>query len=258
MFEGRRPPLRLTPTGQELFALTQRMFAMSEEIDELLGDSAGVTPHSVRIGADSPIYAARLAQALVLSHPRTAVEVRIDNAHETLRRLQDAKVDVAIASDPPMDGQFFYEPLFADYLNVAIPVNHPLANEPVFPLEALAEERLLVRETASKTRSAMERLLASANVSPKRVIELHSREAIREAIALGMGVSLFFSTDCPPDMRLLFRQPDRQAERVQLTGYLVCRIERRRAAMMRSVLSAAESLKALSPLPLHIVDGRDA
>lgn len=251
LFERRRPPLILTPMGRELFALTQRMFATSDEIDELLNDGAAVNARAIRLGADSPIYAARLAQALLSSHPEARMEVRIDNGRETLRRLQDAVVDVAIVSDPAMDGQFFYEPLFADFLSVAVPASHPLADAPIFPLEALAHERLLIREAASKTRTAMETLLAAASVTPKQVLELHSREAIREAIALELGVSLFFSTECPPDRRLAFLRPDQQGERAQLTGYIVCRIERRRTAIMRSVLKAAESLKALSPRPLH-------
>ncbi|HEY4029939.1 MAG TPA: LysR substrate-binding domain-containing protein [Caulobacteraceae bacterium] len=251
LFEGRRPPLRLTPVGRELFALTRRMFATSEEIDELLGDSVDAAAVSIRIGADSPIYAVRLAQALMSAQPDAAVEVRIDNAREALGRLQDAQVDVAILSDPPMDGQFFYEPLFADYLAVAVPIAHPLAGAEVFPLEALAHERLLMREPASKTRAAIETMLAAAQVSPERVIELHGREAIREAIALGMGVSLFFSAECPPDPRIACLRPDRQPGRAHLTGYVVCRVERRRTPMMRAALAAAETLKALSPLPLH-------
>jgi len=250
LFEGRRPPLRLTPVGRELFALTRRMFATSEEIDELLGDSVDAAA-SIRIGSDSPIYAVRLARALMSAHPDAGVEVRIDNAREALGRLQDAQVDVAILSDPPMDGQFFYEPLFADCLSVVVPVDHPMAGAPVFPLEALMHERLLLREAASKTRAAIETMLAAADVSPERVIELHSREAIREAIALGMGVSLFFSAECPPDPRIVCLPPDRQPDRAQLTGYVVGRVERRRTAMMRMVLAAAETLKPLSPLPLH-------
>ena len=250
LFEGRRPPLRLTPVGRELFALTRRMFATSEEIDELLGDSVDAAA-SIRIGSDSPIYAVRLARALMSAHPDAGVEVRIDNAREALGRLQDAQVDVAILSDPPMDGQFFYEPLFADCLSVVVPVDHPLAGAPVFPLEALMHERLLLREAASKTRAAIETMLAAADVSPERVIELHSREAIREAIALGMGVSLFFSAECPPDPRIVCLPPDRQPDRAQLTGYVIGRVERRRTAMMRMVLAAAETLKPLSPLPLH-------
>jgi DNA-binding transcriptional LysR family regulator len=251
LFERRRPPLTLTPTGRELFALTQRMFAASDEIDAFLGDGNGSALRAIRIGADSPVYAARLAQVLIQANPEAAIEVRVGNARETLKRLQDAVVDVAIVSDPQMDGQFFYEPLFADYLDMALPADHALAQESVFPLKALVRERLLLREPASKTRAATEMLLASVGVSPARVLELHSREAIREAIALGIGVSLFFSTECPPDERLVFLRPDHQAERAQLTGYVVCRVEQRRTTVMRSVLRAADTLKSLSPRPLR-------
>lgn len=252
LFERRRPPLVLSPVGRQLFALTQRMFATSEEINELLGETAGTTLRTVRLAADSPIYAARLAQALLQSNPETQMEVRIDNAQGTLRQLRDAVVDVAIVSDPPMDGQFFYEPLFADFLNIALPASHPLADAAIFPLEALSRERLLLREPVSKTRLATEMLLASVGVTPERVLELHSREAIREAIALGVGVSLFFSTECPPDRRLAFVSPDQQGPRAHLTGYIVCRAERRRSALMRHVLRAAESLKSLSPLAVDV------
>jgi DNA-binding transcriptional LysR family regulator len=100
--------------------------------------------------------------------------------------------------------------------------------------------------------------LAAADIGPLRVLELHSREAILEAVALGMGVSLFFSTECPPDRRLCFMPPDQQAELAQLTGYVVCRAERRRTAVMRSILRAAETLKALSPRPLHSLHRNDA
>jgi DNA-binding transcriptional LysR family regulator len=255
LFEGRRPPLRLTALGRELFDLTQRMFATSGEIDELLGDSVGTAARVIRLGADSPHYAARLARSLILLHPEIALEVRIDNARTTLRGLQDAVVDVAIVSDPPMDNQFIYEPLFVDSLNVAVPADHALAHMSRFPLAALADERLLIREPASKTRAASEMLLASADVTPRWTLELHSREGIREAIALGVGVSLFFSSECPPDKRLAFVRPDREADRAQLTGYVVCRLERRRTALMRSVLKAAESIKVFSPLPFETGHG---
>jgi DNA-binding transcriptional LysR family regulator len=255
LFEGRRPPLHLTALGRELFDLTQRMFATSSEIDELLGDSIGTATRVIRLGADSPHYAARLARALILLHPEVALEVRIDNARTTLRGLQDAVVDVAIVSDPPMDNQFLYEPLFVDSLTVAVPTDHVLAHVSRFPLATLAGERLLVREPASKTRAASDMLLAAVNVTPKWTLELHSREAIREAIALGLGISLFFSSECPPDRRLAFLRPDHEADRAQLTGYVVCRIERRRTALMRSVLKAAQSMKVFSPLAFETGHG---
>jgi len=251
LFERRRPPLTLTPIGRELFALTERMFATSEEIDELLADKIAAAPRAIRLGADSPNYAARLARALMLWNPEIELEVRIENARDTLRALQNAVVDVVIVSDPPMDNQFFYEPLFSDFLNVAVPAGHVLAGAPEYPLNALATEVLLVREPASKTRAATELLLTTAAIDPARILEFHSREAIREAVALGIGVSFLFSTECPPDSRLAFLRPDRQADRTQLTGYLVCRLDHSRTLVMRAILQAAQALKALSPRPLN-------
>src|ERR1700759_4950409 len=57
LFEGRKPPLRLTAAGRQLFTLTQKLFATSDDIDDLLGDGNDPTLSAVRLGSDCPIYA---------------------------------------------------------------------------------------------------------------------------------------------------------------------------------------------------------
>ena len=250
VFEGRRPPLGLTPVGRELLALAQRLFAISGEIEELLGEAPASEALTIRLAADSPIYAARLAQALTDTDPHLSVEVHIDNSSETLGQLLEARADVAIVSDPKIDPRFAYKPLFIDYLKLVMPLGHPLAGSKRFPLAALANECLLLREPTSKTRGAAESLLRAHDVHPARQMELHSREAIREAVALGLGVSLFFSSECPPDARLVSLDPDCQPDPALLTGYIVCCVERRRSVFMRSVLAAAATLEPLSPISL--------
>ena len=259
VFEGRRPPLGLTPVGRELLALAQRLFAISGEIEELLGEAPASEPLTIRLAADSPIYAARLAQALMDTDPHLSVEVHIDNSQATLGQLLEARADVAIVSDPKIDPRFAYKPLFIDHLKLVMPAGHPLAGQPSFPLAALTDECLLMREPTSKTRGAAESLLRAHDVRPARQVELHSREAIREAVALGLGVSLFFSSECPPDARLVALAPDCQPDTALLTGYVVCCVERRRSAFMRSVLAAAATLEGLSPIALdtvHITPGQ--
>lgn len=258
LFEGRRRPLHLTPVGTELLALTQRMFAMSEEIDDLLADQPVNEAVTIRLVSDSPAYAALLAQALLASDGCGGIEVRIEPSQNTLACLTDARADVAIASDPQIDPRFAYKPLFVDYLRVALPAGHPLAGLDAFPLAALESECLLIREPFSKTRGATESLLSTHDIVPKRRLELHSRETIREAVAIGMGISLFFSSDCPPDTRIALRTPDCQPDPTLLTGYIVCRAERRRSALMRSVLKAAAGLEAVSPIPLDVLARRHA
>jgi len=258
LFEGRRRPLHLTPVGRELLALTGRMFATSDEISDLLGDEPAAETISIRIASDSPPYGALLARALLEADPRLSVEVQVVNSATTLTQLLEAHADVVIASDPQIDTRFAYRPLFVDYLKVVVPATHPLAGADEFPLAALANECLLTREDASKTRGATQSLLAAHDVRPARTIELHSREAIREAVAIGMGVSLFFSAECPPDARIAALRPDCQPDAALLTGYVVCRADQRRSAAMRAVLEAAARLEPLSPVPLHVLADRHA
>lgn len=251
LFEDRKPPLRLTPAGRELFALTQRLFDASGVIDEFLEDDAEQRPTNARLGSDSPIYAARLAERLRARCPEMTLQVRIGNARETLRALTEAQVDAAIVSDPPGDNNFTYEPLFSDRLCVAMPANHPLAGAEMFPFSAMAESRLLVREPASRTRIATEHTLSIAGVAPAEVMELHTRETIREGVALGLGVSTFISSECPPDPRIAYAPLEHVPGGGELAGYVVCLTERSRTRLMRAVMEIAAELRRLSPIPLE-------
>ena len=242
--------------GSELLALTQRMFATAEEIDNLLGKFPGGEKLALRLAADSPIYAARLVQAMLESEPNLDVIVQIENSRQTLSLLIEARADVAIVSDPQIDPRFAYKPLFVDYLKVLAPAGHRLAGGAVYPLAALADDCLLIRETSSKTRAAGDSLLRAHDLHPPRTIELHSREAIREAVALGMGISLFFSADCPSDTRMTVLEPEFQPDASLLTGYIVCCANQRRSLLMRRVLAAAETLEPLSPIPLELLGSK--
>lgn len=251
LFNGRKPPLQLTAFGQQLFDLTQKLFVTSQDIDDLLRNPEGRMTAEMRLGSDSPFFAVRLAAAVRRRNPSTMIRVRIGNAVETFSWLREAQIDVGIVSDPPVDDAFSYEPLFNDHLFAAVPKNHPLVHEKTFPIVSLAHERLLVREATSRTRMATEELLLAAAVTPADVMELHTRETIREGVAIGLGLSLFFSLECPPDDRIRFLPLDVDDSASRLTGYVVCLGERRRTTLLRSVMEAAAELRQMSPLPVY-------
>ena len=252
LFENHKPPLKLTMLGRELFALTQRLFTASGVIDELLGNDPSQKLAAVRLGSDSPIYGARMAAKLREHYPDLGIQVRIGNARETLKWLDEAAVDAAIVSDPPGDNQYAYMPLFADWFMVAMSAGHPRAKDRCFPAAALADAPLLMRETTSRTRAATEQLLARAQVVPRDVIELHTRDTIREGVALGLGLSVFVSTECPPDPRIAYVPLERpaMANSPGLAGFVVCLAERKRTGLMCSIRTITEELGRLSPLPL--------
>ncbi len=246
LFEGRRSPLTLTAAGRDLFVLTQRLFATASDIDEMLGETSSLTGGVLRLGSDSPRYAARVVRLFHRRHPQTGVQVRTGNAAEVMRWLSAAQIDAALASDPPVDAAFSYDLLFTDGLTCALPAGHALAALAAVPLEALATETLLLREPTSKTRAFVERALAEIGVAPASVLEFQGRETIREAIALGVGVSVFFSSECPPDRRIDYRPLATTGRAYELRGFLLCQTERRRSTLMRALKSVVVDLRRVS------------
>jgi DNA-binding transcriptional LysR family regulator len=251
LFENRTPPLQLTLAGRDLLRLTERLFAVAGEIDEVLEDGANVTGGILRLGADSPRYAARVVQKFRALNPRAGVELRMGNARDVMRLLSEAQVDAAIVSDPPGDAAFNYDPLYSDVLWCALPLDHRLTAHAVVAVAELSREVLLQREATSKTRVFAERALAAAGVEPLKVLELQSREAIREGVALRLGVGLFFSAECPPDRRIVYRPLDASGPEFRLQGYFVCLREHRRSVIMRSLrdLVAEIGREGVAPSP---------
>jgi DNA-binding transcriptional LysR family regulator len=243
LFESRRSPLQLSSAGKDLLALTERLFGAAAQIDEMLEDGDHLSGGMLRLGADSPQIAARIVQRFRQHNPRAGVLLRMGNAREVMHLLSQAQVDAAVVSDPPGDGAFHYDPLYSDVLWCALPLNHRLATHAVVAIEELGREILLNREPTSKTRAFTERAMAAANVEPLKILELQSREAIREGVALGLGIGVFFSAECPPDRRIVYRPLDLDDPAFRLDGYLICRLEQRRSAMMRSLRALAAEIE---------------
>ncbi len=250
LFDGRKQPLQLTEAGRRLHALTGRLFAISDEVETMMNAGIEGKLSMIRLGSDSPVYAARLVAKFAEHNPDGPMSVRIGNAAEVVQWLRDGHIDAAIGSDPPGDNALDYLPLYHDRLAAAAPAMHPLAANARVMIEDLAEESLLLREATSRTRLSIERLIEVTGLTPRRVIEFHTREAIREAIALGLGVSLFYSSECPPDPRIAYRPVDASVPMPTFMGYLLCIADKRRTVAMRALFDAAAELADLSPLPL--------
>lgn len=256
LFESRKVPLTLTASGRELFVLTQKLFGIVSDIGDLLGATSGIDAGTLRLGADNPYYAAKVVSLLHRRYPRTHVEVRMGNAREVMLWLDDAHIDAALASEPPADGAFSYEPLGCDRLVCALPMGHPLAGSETVPLHAFSGETLLLREPTSKTRAHAERALADASVTPLATIELQSRETIREGIALGLGIGVFYATECPPDPRIVYRPIAGGEGNYELRSYLVCQTQRRRGALMRVLRAIVNEVRdAAVNLPPSALEG---
>jgi len=68
--------------------------------------------------------------------------------------------------------------------------SHPLTSQPTVKPADLAGQNLLLTEAGCSYREKLDRALALANIRPAHVTEFSSVEAIKQCVALGMGLGL--------------------------------------------------------------------
>jgi len=244
IFYGRTPPLKLTPAGEALMANVKQLFSTIEEIEGMLGDTDTPERSLVRLAGDTPSTAAGLAGVLRSAFPHSGLQVRIENARDTFELFRSGQADLAVICDPPVHQQFQYVPIIEDRLVVAMAKTHPLAKAREIDLEDLADCSLLLREATSRTRAATLSLLAEAQVTPRDIQELGAREMIREAIALNLGMSLFYSMECPPDERIAYKRLRKDYDLGVIRSYLIYPHDRRNQPLMRKATEWAGTVKA--------------
>ncbi|MGE1161632.1 LysR substrate-binding domain-containing protein, partial [Pantoea agglomerans] len=80
------------------------------------------------------------------------------------------------------DARLVRRVLGTDPLVVAVHRSHPLAQRQTLAIDALAGHCLLMREQGSTTRLMTEQMLAGRGVKVGTLLEIGSRESIREAV----------------------------------------------------------------------------
>lgn len=104
-------------------------------------------------------------------------------------------------------------------------------------LSDLVHDTLILRERGSMTRQLTEQMLDAAGLAPRHVMEIASREGIREAVIRDMGISVFarHEASAHPDIRVL----PFAGSVPRLPEYLYCLRERRQARLIAGFLAEA-------------------
>ena len=186
----------LTDEGRELFAHAQQVVSYADEawwaMEERRGSIATVS-RPIRIGADTTVgtyVLPHLLGAFHLQYPNVALQLNIANRTSVRAYLEAGEVDLVIAGRPPEVEGLLAEPFLANPLVVVASPEHVLAGQSQVSLARLSEEIFLQREEGSGTRAAVEEVFEIAGMPLKVGMVLGSVEAIKQAVAAGLGVSV--------------------------------------------------------------------
>jgi|SRR2546421_1696794 len=188
--------LALTDEGRELYASAQQVVAAADETWQAMAELSGVAVAEsvpLRVAADTTVGTYVLPHLLGAFHrrrPDVAFNLRVANRADVRACLLAGEVDLVIAGRPPAVEGLVAEPFLANPLVAIASPEHALVTQTQVPLASLADEVFLLREVGSGTRAAVEELFEVAGMPLRIGMVLGHIEAIKQAVAAGLGVSV--------------------------------------------------------------------
>jgi aminoethylphosphonate catabolism LysR family transcriptional regulator len=197
---GRRR--ELSDTGRQLLAITTRLFAEEAEALAFLSDTRELRTGRLSISAVGPFHVTEMLAAFNQAYPEIELAVTLGNSAEVLDDLASYRCDVAVLAYIDEDDRLLTVPYRRHPVAVFVRRDHRFAARDSIRLTELEGEPMIVREQGSTTRRAFEEALARTGTKPRLVMEIGSREAIREAVIHGLGISYVSEAEFVPDAAL--------------------------------------------------------
>ena len=183
--------VHLTDAGRQLAQTARAMLAEWEGFEQQVDQMKGLSRGRLRVAAVSTAkyFIPRLIGSFCRLHPAIDVSLEVLNRDGVVARLRDNRDDIYIMSMPPeldLEDEVFME-------NPLVMIAAPAAfggQGRALQLQDLCHERFVLREPGSGTRMATDRHFAKRRFRPDVRLELGSNEAIREAVAGGLGLGV--------------------------------------------------------------------
>ncbi|MBU0524557.1 MULTISPECIES: LysR family transcriptional regulator [Pseudomonas] len=220
LFHRNKRSVRLTDLGERLLSITQRLFVIEDEAQELLHDSRALQTGSLILAVDAPVHVLPQIARFCERYPGISVKIETGNTDESLFRLFNYQADLALLGRDVSDERLISLPLRNDPMVAFVSHNHPWANRESICLADLHDTPLVLREIGSVTRQTLEEEMAQAGFSIRPAIQVEGREAAREAVVVGIGVGVVSAAEFGADSRVC-ALPITDCTR-RLTETLVC------------------------------------
>ncbi|WP_285428372.1 LysR substrate-binding domain-containing protein [Pseudomonas sp. lyk4-R2A-8] len=195
--------VELTEEGARLAAITRAIFGLVDEAQALLEANRQLLSGRLEVAADGPHLVMPMIASLRERYPGITVNLRLGNAQETLAALLAEHADVAVLTEVEPRHGVHLQLLGESHICALVPAGHPWAGlSEGIGLEQLNEVIMVLREPGSITRRTFDAACQAADVHPKVLLELDSREAVTEAVAAQLGVGVVSSLETSPDPRV--------------------------------------------------------
>jgi aminoethylphosphonate catabolism LysR family transcriptional regulator len=235
---GRR--IQLTTVGESLLAITQGWYGQEAEAVGFLEAARDFRSGHLNASAVGPYDVMELMEAFHRRHGQLRLSVSLGDARDVRQRVLDFKADVAVLAHEETDPRFHSRFYNRHRVFVIVNAAHPWAGRTAIPMGDLDGQRMVLRTPGSSTRQAFDEARRRAGVGIEVVMEINSREAVREAVIRGLGIGVVSESEFAPHERL--RPIPIAGAGFHVPAYVVCLAERRNRPLIKAFFETAEDL----------------
>ncbi|KAF0814504.1 HTH-type transcriptional activator CmpR [Andreprevotia sp. IGB-42] len=183
--------LFLTAAGEALAATARTMLDEWLAFEQTLDAMKGLEQGRLRVAlvSTAKYFVPRLLGNFCAAHPNIEISLEILNRDGVVARLRENRDDLYIMSMPPENLDLEQHAFLPNPLVLIAADGHPLKGRHL-ALADLSTERFILRERGSGTRLACDAFFSRAGFVPQVRLELGSNEAIKQAVAGGLGLAV--------------------------------------------------------------------
>ncbi|MEG3438114.1 LysR family transcriptional regulator [Pannus brasiliensis CCIBt3594] len=192
LFEQIGKRIYLTEAGRELLTVCQQVFERLDVFEMAVAELQGMKRGKLRLATvtTAQYFIPKILGRFCESYPDVEIALEITNHQEIEERMLDNEDDLYILSDVPTDIPLEVEPFLENPLVVIARRDHLLAGQKNIPIEAIENEPFIMREPGSGTRETIQQFFHQHGISVPVRLEIGNNEAIKQAIAGGLGISV--------------------------------------------------------------------
>jgi DNA-binding transcriptional LysR family regulator len=249
LFDRLGKRIALTQAGEILFRTTGDLFRLIDESRRRIDDLNGLTGGKLDIGASMTIGTHLLPGTLVRfgqQYPDIKIKVITAFGRQVVDLVLNNTLEMGFIGHCAADARLVVRPFMTDRMALIVSPRHPWTTRrsPVNPRE-LADQPFLLSNRGSGTWRVVEKMLSGRGISLANTLELGTTEAVKQAVAADLGVSIVSRHVLPRELAsgLITTVPLVGGEPVR-DLYVVCHKDRYLSAAGRAFLG----LMGVSPL----------
>ncbi len=199
---GRR--VRPTAAGHLIAGFARRMLALADEMSGSVADLEGLRAGTLSLGASSTVGEQLLPEVLGRFHrlyPGVQIELNIGNTGAIVDDVLARRFDLGIVGRLEEHAELEARSVFDDFLEIFTAPDSEWSVRTGLRAEDLNGETFILRERGSATRDLALQCLANHGCVPNDTIELGSNEAVKRAVAAGLGIGVLSTHTVAVDRR---------------------------------------------------------